>query len=53
MRGVAHPPVEEGVGYEVRESGGEADILSSSWMSAYAADPLLCPQPLWAGAKGN
>lgn len=42
MRGVVYFFVEEGVGYEVRESGGEVDILFFFWMFVYVVDLLFC-----------
>lgn len=36
-----YPPIKEGVWHAVPEWAGEAGILSSYWMSAYAADMAL------------
>ena len=33
--GIPYPPIKEGVGCEVPECGGEADIPFSCWMSAW------------------
>ena len=44
--GIPYLPIKEGVGCELPECGGEADILFSCLMSVWAADPWLCPQPV-------